>query len=134
MKWIVLTLLVVGLLIVWAYSGSKDGTEQALAQANDLISSSQHHIGGGEYTTSQTVPARTYDTELTQLTTAEQLFIAARELRHCRAIPTNDTELSLWLDNANQVGEPSEYVDDVLARYEHCSTKRIGLNSGFLNA
>ncbi|MEN3159560.1 hypothetical protein ABC502_14365 [Alkalimonas sp. NCh-2] len=38
-------------------------------------------------------------------------------------IPKSDTELSLWLDNANQVGEPGEYIDDVLARYEHCSTK-----------
>ncbi|CAM5195228.1 hypothetical protein [Alishewanella longhuensis] len=55
----------------------------------------------------------------TELSTSE-IFALATELRLCKSVPKSDSELSLWLDKANSLGEPIEFIDDTVARYEQC--------------
>lgn len=55
------------------------------------------------------------------LTTAETYLLEAKEIRRCKSIPKTQEELELWLTNANAVGEPNEYIEDVLSRFELCS-------------
>lgn len=52
---------------------------------------------------------------------ANQILELATELRLCKSVPKSDSELSVWLDEANSVGEPNEYIEDVLARFDLCS-------------
>lgn len=52
---------------------------------------------------------------------ANQIFELATELRLCKSVPKSDSELSIWLDKANSVGEPNEYIEDVIARFDQCS-------------
>ena len=52
---------------------------------------------------------------------ANQIFELAKEHRLCKSVPKFDSELSIWLDNANNVGEPNEYIEDVIGRFDQCS-------------
>lgn len=52
---------------------------------------------------------------------ANQILELAIELRLCKSVPKSDSELSVWLDEANSVGEPNEYIEDFLARFDLCS-------------
>ena len=57
---------------------------------------------------------------------ANQILELAIELRLCKSVPKSDSELSVWLDEANSVGEPNEYIEDVLARFDQCSKQPKG--------
>lgn len=64
-----------------------------------------------------------FEVKNTQLS-ANQVFELATELRLCKSVPKSDSELSLWLDKANSAGEPNEYIEDVIARFDQCSKHR----------
>jgi hypothetical protein len=52
--------------------------------------------------------------------TASSLYELARLVRICKSVAKTQEQLSLWLDEANAVGEPQTYIDDALRRYELC--------------
>jgi len=54
-------------------------------------------------------------------TTPEKYLFEAKEIRRCSKIPKTKKELDEWLSNANEVGEPDEYIEDVLFRFDRCS-------------
>ncbi|MFC4701729.1 hypothetical protein ACFO4O_16355 [Glaciecola siphonariae] len=54
-------------------------------------------------------------------TPPEEYLLEAKEIRRCNKIPNTEDELDVWLTNANEVGEPDEYIEDVLYRFERCS-------------
>lgn len=121
---IILIVLVVSLLIFcifWVYPEKHGIPAEGSLQSQDLASAtSKVQIQVEEDSVGKSVYGESSGAVQTLLT-AQELFEIARELRLCKSTPGSDTELSLWLDNANQAGEPSEYVEDVLARYERCS-------------
>ncbi|NNG43241.1 hypothetical protein HJP15_09980 [Pseudoalteromonas sp. NEC-BIFX-2020_002] len=61
------------------------------------------------------------DIEVSALVSAEEYLFEAKEIRRCSAIPKTQDELDNWLGNANEVGEPYEYIEDVLSLFERCS-------------
>lgn len=52
-------------------------------------------------------------------------FQLAKQIRDCRNIPANEDQLSTWLMQAQENGEPQAYLDDVLTRYETCKSLNI---------
>lgn len=63
------------------------------------------------------------------LTTAETYLLEAKEIRRCKFIPKTQQKLELWLTNANAVGEPNEYIEDVLSRFELCSQSNVSFDT-----
>lgn len=61
------------------------------------------------------------DVEVSALASAEEYLSEAKEIRRCNKIPKTEYELDVWLSHANEVGEPDEYIEDVLFRFERCS-------------
>lgn len=59
-------------------------------------------------------------TKKLNVTSPEQYLFEAKKQRRCNSIPKTKDKLDEWLINANEVGEPSEYIEDVLSRFEHC--------------
>jgi|TARA_Y100000589_G_C27129655_1_gene620029 hypothetical protein len=53
--------------------------------------------------------------------TPEEYLFEAKEIRRCNTIPKTQDELDDWLSKANELGEPYEYIEDVLSRFEHCT-------------
>ena len=53
--------------------------------------------------------------------TSEEYLFEAKEIRRCKTIPKTQDELDDWLSSADEVGEPYEYIEDVLSRFERCS-------------
>ncbi len=53
--------------------------------------------------------------------TSEEYLFEAKEIRRCNTIPKTQDDLDDWLSKANEVGEPYEYIEDVLFRFERCS-------------
>lgn len=49
-----------------------------------------------------------------------QTVISGIELRRCRNIPRTKDALDIFLDQANANGEPIQYIEDVLNRFEFC--------------
>jgi hypothetical protein len=52
---------------------------------------------------------------------SEEYLFEAKEIRRCNTIPKTQDDLDGWLTKANEVGEPDEYIEDVLFRFEQCS-------------
>ncbi|GAB2991074.1 hypothetical protein [Psychrosphaera aestuarii] len=61
------------------------------------------------------------DFEEKVFTTSEEYLYKAKQIRRCNTIPKTQDELDDWLIKANEVGEPHEYIEDVLLRFEQCS-------------
>lgn len=117
---IIFIVLIVGLLIFRLYP-EKNSIPAAGAVYSELSTSatSKAQIQVDENAGVQAVASENVAAAATQFNT-QALFETARELRLCKSVPKSAAELSLWLDNANRVGEPNELIEDVIARYEQC--------------
>lgn len=118
---VLLIVLIVSLVTFWMYPKENitpvvaDDNVQQLTDANSKVEI---------YTAGKSVVKYISDEETQdkkpQLS-ANQIFELAKELRLCKSVPKSDSELSIWLDNANNVGEPNEYIEDVIGRFDQCS-------------
>ena len=61
------------------------------------------------------------DIGVSELASAEEYLLEAKEIRRCSAIPKTQDELDKWMSKVNEVGEPYEYIEEVLSRFERCS-------------
>ena len=52
---------------------------------------------------------------------ASTLFQQAQQLRHCQSVPKTREALTIWIDEANNLGEPQAYIEQVVNRYETCA-------------
>ena len=53
--------------------------------------------------------------------TSEEYLLEAKEIRRCKKVPKSQNELDDWMSEAIEEGEPYEYIEDVLSRFERCS-------------
>lgn len=117
---IILIALIVSLLIFGVYPEKNSIPEEGRARSQNLINTTNKvEIQVEENSVVEPMYSESSGTVSTQLN-AQELFEIARELRLCNRVPKSDSELSLWLDDANRAGEPNEFIEDVIARYERC--------------
>lgn len=53
--------------------------------------------------------------------TTEQLLSSAKTIRRCKGVPKTQDELNAWITEANSLGEPYAYIEDVSSRFDVCS-------------
>lgn len=83
--------------------------------------------------TQTTSPKKAKDDEQTSATTnIEASFQLAKQMRDCRNVASSEQELAEWLDKALLNQEPQAYIDDVLARYDQCSSLFLP-NTNYIN-
>lgn len=90
--------------------------------SNDVKFSIEHKSNSTifKHSNSKEIKSVEFKTAENFFVTPEEYLSEAKGIRHCKILPKTEDELNVWLINANENGEPYEYIEDVLSRFEDC--------------
>lgn len=107
---IILIVLIVGLLAFWLYpEGNSIPTEEDTHKLYQTNAAGKVQIQAEGKSVIEPISNEGFGVKNIQLN-ANETFELATELRLCKSVPKSDSELSLWLDKANSIGEPIEFI------------------------
>mgnify|MGYP000076310794 CR=1 FL=1 len=114
-----LVMILVATAFMWRLTGVEQGrlaTDKPRHKVSTADIKTEQSVADPNFAANLAVmPARTVTTG-----TLDESSALAIQLRRCRHVPKSEDELKSWLDEANEVGEPQEYINDVLSRFDLC--------------